>query len=244
MPYNLLLLFLLYLGFSARSGRRRRLFLMLFAGFYLQANAWLVSGAFRLWEPLPRSVSSLPRSYETGILLTGGLTGYPVHGLDFPQPGPHADRLLATYHLYKAGAIRSVLITGTDHPDLLKQGLGEGQQARSLLISWGIPEGAIQLESRARNTYENALFSAPVLQQRLPADRYLLITSAFHMRRAIGCFQKAGIPVDPFPTGFHGLSAPFSLKRMLLPAPQATGALALLWREWAGFLIYKVLGYC
>ena len=57
-----------------------------------------------------------------------------------------------------------------------------------LLESFGVPRERVLLEDRARNTYENAVFSKQLMKPK-PGERWLLVTSAVHMPRAIGCFS-------------------------------------------------------
>ena len=72
----------------------------------------------------------------------------------------------------------------------------------------------------------------------------MLITSSFHLRRAVGCFQKAGIDPAVFPADLYGAFRTPTLRDYLRPDPEMFGYAHLLWREWVGYLVYKVMGYC
>ena len=63
---------------------------------------------------------------------------------------------------------------------------------RELLIRLGVPDSAIIVEPASRNTYENALFTREILKEKYPnaTPRLLLITSAWHMRRSMGCLPS------------------------------------------------------
>ena len=65
----------------------------------------------------------------------------------------------------------------------------EAEQMRGVLSEWGVPDGAMILEDESRNTRENAVASLRLMQQR-GLRRALLVTSAFHMPRALAIFQK------------------------------------------------------
>ena len=79
----------------------------------------------------------------------------------------------------------------------------------------------VYMETRPRTTSEDALYSAALLKPK-PSERWLLVTSALHMPRAVGCFRAAGFQVEPYPVEFRtgGPSHPFTL--------YATGSAALL----------------
>ena len=70
---------------------------------------------------------------------------------------------------------------------------------RALLVDLGVPPGRIVLEERSRNTRENAEFTAGLLKE-YRVQRVLLVTSALHMRRAVGEFERAGVDVVPAAT--------------------------------------------
>jgi uncharacterized SAM-binding protein YcdF (DUF218 family) len=108
-----------------------------------------------------------------------------------------------------------------------------------LLDSFGVPRARVLLENRSRNTYENAVFTRDLVKPK-PGERWLLVTSAAHMPRSVGCFRRAGFPVEAYPVDWH--SAPdftFSLNRRI------AGALGLFdfgVHEWAGLVIYWLRG--
>src|SRR5581483_7843915 len=77
------------------------------------------------------------------------------------------------------------------------KGLPEAQFAVPLLESFGIPRDRLIAEDRSRNTEENARFTKELVDPK-PGERWLLVTSALHMPRAVGVFRKAGFPVDPY----------------------------------------------
>jgi uncharacterized SAM-binding protein YcdF (DUF218 family) len=56
----------------------------------------------------------------------------------------------------------------------------------------------IEIETTSRNTHENAVNTTALVGPRL-GDRWLLITSAWHMRRALCAFRAAGFDVEPWP---------------------------------------------
>jgi uncharacterized SAM-binding protein YcdF (DUF218 family) len=105
----------------------------------------------------------------------------------------------------------------------------------------GVPRTRLILENRSRNTRENAMFSAALVHPK-PGERWLLVTSAWHMPRAIGCFREAGFAVDAFPVdyrtrGWIGLAAfkGFASEGLL--------QLDLGVKEWIGLAAYRWSGY-
>ncbi len=71
-----------------------------------------------------------------------------------------------------------------------------------LLEALGVPRERLTLESRSRDTYENAVFTKRLINP-APGERWLLVTSGWHMPRAIGCFRKAGFPVEAWTVDYR-----------------------------------------
>jgi len=243
MPLSISLILLLYALGTKKPKRKKNAVVLSFLILFLISNSYLINKAFVWWEYKPVKIREVSEMYDAGILLTGGLINIPGLSSD-PGLGLHADRFLQTYELYKAGKIKKIVITGASGKQFTDIGKGEAQQAANFLIQWGVNPNDIILEQSARNTRENALFTAKILNREFPKGSYLLITSAFHMRRSVGCFEKAGIKTDQFPADFYGNNYDPQIKEYFIPSPEVLGYSQLLFRELVGIVIYKIMGYC
>jgi uncharacterized SAM-binding protein YcdF (DUF218 family) len=108
------------------------------------------------------------------------------------------------------------------------------------LESFGIARERILVEDRSRNTVENAVFSKRLVEPK-PGERWLLVTSAYHMPRAVGVFRRADFPVEPYPVdwrtrGYEDALRPFpTVGDGLRRADTAV-------REWVGLAVYWLTG--
>ena len=89
--------------------------------------------------------------------------------------------------------------------------LGKGPRRRDYLLSAArklrrCRATASCSRTRSRNTAENAAFTKALVEPK-PGERWLLVTSAQHMPRAIGCFRRAGFPVEAYPVDWHSTAA-------------------------------------
>jgi len=121
---------------------------------------------------------------------------------------------------------------GTDPP--------ESFYAAQLFEQLGVPPARLVLEDKSRNTDENAVFTKRLVDPK-PGERWLLVTSAAHMPRAMGVFRKAGFAVEPYPVDWHTLP-----DGNLLHAPRyllsGVGTLDAASHELVGLLIYRLTG--
>jgi uncharacterized SAM-binding protein YcdF (DUF218 family) len=115
-------------------------------------------------------------------------------------------------------------------------GRSEATVIRGFLRSQGIDEARVIFEDRARNTHENALLAKPLAAPQ-PGERWLLVTSASHMPRAVGCFRQVGWPVLPYPVDYR------TTGEWTLPLPDS----ATRWRDfddairaWIGLVAYRM----
>jgi uncharacterized SAM-binding protein YcdF (DUF218 family) len=147
---------------------------------------------------VPRAMSAI--APEPAIVLLGGAMRGDTHMGTFADLNEQADRLVYAVALYKAGKAPLLLLTG----GAIVGGRTEAEQMRDLLAVMGIPDNGMLLENQSRDTHDNAVFSAKTLKER-GIHRVLLVTSAFHMRRAVALFEAQGIEVVPAPTDYQQL---------------------------------------
>jgi uncharacterized SAM-binding protein YcdF (DUF218 family) len=153
--------------------------------------------------------------------------------------GPRNERLVVVPGLLRRYPNARVLFSGGSGV-LIDDGNAEAKFAARLLDSLGIARSRITLEDRARNTVENAIFSKALAQPKA-GERWLLVTSAYHMPRAIGVFRKAGFSVEPYPVDWR-------THRVEAGPPLFVTMRDGLWRtdtavhEWVGLAVYWLTG--
>jgi uncharacterized SAM-binding protein YcdF (DUF218 family) len=107
-------------------------------------------------------------------------------------------------------------------------------------VEAGIARARILLESKSRNTYENALLTRD-LAKPVDGERWFLVTSAYHMPRAIGLFRKAGFNVTAYPVDYR-TRGPEDMARIFGRIPQGLMRFDLAVGEWIGLVAYRMLG--
>jgi uncharacterized SAM-binding protein YcdF (DUF218 family) len=175
---------------------------------------------------------------DVAILLGGMISNANDNGE--PGLGGGADRVLQAVRLYRAARVRYILISGGNLP-WHQTRVPEAEQIAYLLKEWGVPSEALIIEGQSRNTFENAVRSKPIW------DAYgfhsgLLVTSAFHMPRALAVFRHAGFNVEPAPADFHGGPLLEGGPLALLPDAGALAESSSALREWLGFVVYRLRG--
>jgi len=203
------------------------------------SNGFILDEAFRLWE-IPATKIENVKQYEYGIVL-GGMSVYDPQ-MDRAQFYRGVDRLIQTIELYRRGKIKKIVFTGGSgrilHPEMK-----EGNYINRYMIYMGIPKEDFIIESESNNTHENAVFTKKILDEKNIKGKFLLITSAFHMRRSVGCFTKAGFDVDTYSTDRFSGPRKFELDHLLLPTASAINEWSNLIHEIVGYLVYKMKGY-
>lgn len=194
------------------------------------------------WEPPFKLIASLP-VYDIGIVLTG-VTNINKTADDRTFFDKGADRATHAVQLYKEGKLKRILITGGQG----FQSKNDQKEARLLanfMVTAGVPSSDLLIEDESKNTRENALFTKRMLDNRQEAHNqtFLLITSAFHMKRAEGCFRKVGLDVDTYPVDYYGNDNPVTIRSIIQPGPNSLLLWHKLTKEWIGLLVYSMAGY-
>ena len=172
------------------------------------------------------------------IVLGGGLDADSAARKDDYHLGEASDRLVLALELKRLHPEARLVYSG-GLATLAGEGIPETRAAEKMIVAlYGDTRGT-EFEPDSRNTWQNALFTARMLGD----DRsktWLLVTSAFHVPRALGCFRKAGINVIAVPTDFRAdeFAFPFLTGDM---AGQFT-KMSLFTKELIGLVAYRLTG--
>lgn len=151
-----------------------------------------------------------------------------------------AERLTEIAELARRWPEARIVFTGGSG-QLIYDGATEADLAARMLKSFGVDDARIALEGRSRNTLENARFTRDLVTPG-PGERWLLVTSAYHMPRAVGCFRAQGFPVEPWPVDYRTRGPEDAFR----PFPSVSAGLRridIAVREWVGLVSYWLMGY-
>jgi uncharacterized SAM-binding protein YcdF (DUF218 family) len=238
-PVTWLFVLLAYAVLCPKPVRKRKVLLIFFTALYIFCNGFLANEFMHVWEIKPVAEDEM-EVYDAGIVLSGMMT-YDIKLKKF-QFMHGVDRLLQAVELYKKGKIRKIVFTGGSG-SLTYSYIKEGMLIKNYLLRIGIPPSDLFIETESNNTHENAVFTKPILDKEFPHGKFLLITSAYHMRRSVACFEKAGIRVTPYSTDMQSGERKFIFDTMFIPNIAAMEVWQCAIHEMVGFLIYKLAGY-
>ncbi len=180
-----------------------------------------------------------PPEHVDGIIVLGGAV-MPDMTADrgIPALNESAERMTTAVALARRYPNARLVFTG-GNGSLIHGGVMEGEVARDLFLSLGVPPEQLTIEQNSRNTYENAVLSKALVNPQ-PGQTWILITSAWHMPRSVGIFRALGWSVVPWPVGFRSAHSlimwlPSSLGDHLTGLDQAM-------HEWIGLVSYRLLG--
>ena len=136
---------------------------------------------------------------------------------------------------------RPILVLVTGGPvDPGSSGPPIAQFMRDFLVKLGVDPSDLSVEANSRSTYENAVECRKLLE-RQGVRKILLVTEAWHMRRALLCFRKQGIEVVP--AACHHFATDFDPSALnFLPSPGAADVFRDVWHEWLGLAWYRLFG--
>ncbi|MDW8287700.1 MAG: YdcF family protein [Flammeovirgaceae bacterium] len=241
MPFTWVFIFLLLALFLKRTVLARRFLWLAMISLYFFSNPTISNSLMLWWEVPPTPLAEIKNTYDIGIVLSGVMNVHKSpHDRFYTNKG--ADRVLHAALLYQRGIIKKILVTGS-YVKLSGDVKDEAASMKELLLLCGVPEEAIILENKARNTRENALFSAEIIRREYPTASLMLITSAFHMRRAVACFEKVGLHVTPFSADMSTWDTDISLMSLLVPSENSFANFNKLVHELVGYAVYKIVGY-
>lgn len=187
---------------------------------------------FPPWDPA--------RGAPDGIIILGGSIEADIsaaHGTAVVRGAP--DRIIAAAALARKYPNARIVFSGGS-PNLISNDAREADYAAAIFESLGIAKSRLIMERGSRNTQENAEFSKALVAPKA-GERWLLVTSAYHMPRSVGLFRKAGFVAEAYPVDWRV----GDLGDALDFATTAVDGLArtdLAMREWMGLVAYRATG--
>jgi uncharacterized SAM-binding protein YcdF (DUF218 family) len=183
-------------------------------------------------------IRSLP-ARVTGIIVLGGAVDTEISAArGMPSLNSAAERMTSLLALARRYPKARLAFTG-GNGRLIHGGMTEADVARDFFTEMGLDQSRMVYESRSRTTYENAVFLKRLLHP-MPGETWLLVTSAWHMPRAVGLFRHAGWDVLPYPVGYK--TAPGFSWAFNDTFPERLGMTDLAVHEWLGLIAYWLMG--
>jgi uncharacterized SAM-binding protein YcdF (DUF218 family) len=173
-----------------------------------------------LQHRFPTAPADLPP--PTGIIVLGGANARVLMGAALAHKYPEA----------------KLVFTGGS-ASLGGSGPSEASSAKRLWTSIGVPQANALYEDKARNTWENAVFTRELLHPK-PDERWFLVTSATQMARSMGLFRKAGFSVIAFPTDYRSLGN--SHDWLSIDPAKSMENIEIATHEWIGLFLYWLTG--
>ena len=203
------------------------------------------------WEPVPDFlIRQLEGQYAeispdadlaafAGVVVLGGAldAGYVAQAHAQPVLNSAAERMTSMVPVLRHNPHLRMLFTGGEG-ELFGSGPTEAERAKVVFDSLAINASRVQFESKSRNTFENAVFTA-----QMPgvdtSQRWLLVTSAWHMPRSMATFAKAGWNVQAYPVDFRtGNATPWTAYSLR----DGVEKWQLVLHEWVGIAAYRLAG--
>jgi uncharacterized SAM-binding protein YcdF (DUF218 family) len=240
-PLNLVIILLLCSLISLHRQRiqlGRRLLVLALAVLLISSSPFISNISMNSLERQfkPNTVSGSP-TVDVIVVLGGTVsTSLP------PKSEPdeiYGARLTSAYRLFREKKAPLILVTSGSayrtQEGLLRH---ESSDMKDYLQGLSVPAEAIIEESKSRNTKENFLYSQQILKKR-QIKKIILVTSAYHMPRAMKWFSKAGIEITPFPTEFKSNEGLMSYQD-IIPSQSAFNDFSTALKEYLGLLAFHV----
>ena len=224
----------------SRTGRTRAAILFALAGTVLLGLSSLPVFSNFVLTSLQQDypfISPAKMPVADAVVILGGGVAESTYEDGLPQLGRSINRLIYGIELYKAGKAPLFIVSGGS----ASNDIPEADIMAGFLQKLGMREDILIKESRSRTTYENARYTLPLLRQH-DIHSIILVTSAFHMRRARASFSALGIDVIPGPVDHTVLQPEFRILNWL-PDIESLYWSTKGYHEYLGWLYYRVQGW-
>ena len=239
-PLIWIFILLLWVILAKNTIRKKRILWTTVFVFYFFSNAFITDEFVRAYEERNQTYSELTEKYDVAIVL-GGFSNYDKTQ-EQVQFHSATDRLMAGIKLYKTGRAKKIMIV-SGSGQIMNPDEKEAIFVKNYLLSIGIPDKDLIIESESKNTRENAVFASKILKERYTNGKYILVTSATHMPRAKRCFQQTKLVVTPFSVDQQSGPRKYIFDHLFIPNLGSLVRWKSLIKEWTGFIVYKMNGY-
>lgn len=220
------------------AGRRLALsgtLLMLVLGFSPLGGALILP----LEERFPRPVLD-DKAAITGIIILGGGEDARVGAVRNVMSLNESGERLAEAVVLARRFLQAKIVFSGGSTGLIITKPPEAQVARAYLEDLGVEPERIIIDDKSRNTHENAVFTADLVKPK-PGETWLLVTSAFHMPRAVGTFRQAGFDVTAFPVDYRTVGMA-ELYQPFDKMPEGLRRVDFVFKEYVGLVTYYLSG--
>ena len=222
------------------ESRRRKLFISAVCILFFFTNSFFADEFMRAWEYTSEDLKQTEK-FDYAVVL-GGMASYDPR-LDKAQFSGSADRLWQVLPLLQSGQVKKMIITGGSG-SILHPEYKEAAILKKYLLKIGIADSLVIIENESKNTRENATNTKVIMDSLKIKSNVLFVTSSFHMRRSIACFEKVGIKnIRPYCTDRFSGPRKFEFDHLFIPSVEALSEFTLLIHEITGYLVYKIRGY-
>ena len=231
-PLNWIIAFLLIALFSNRPKSKRKCFVTGMVLLIIFTNPYLLHLFAKSWDigPAPLDKGKI----YSAVIVLGGFSGEDKNGNGVFNE--YADRFIQGVKLKEEGKVSHILIS-SGNGNLQQTNFKEAAWAKGVLKDFNLPDSAILIEQRSRNTFENAAFSKQVLEKTHLKPPYVLVTSAWHMRRAFYIFKKEGLDVIPYPSGHIAGDSNLGFTDYVMPDAGALSGWSMYLKELVGLVV-------
>lgn len=231
----LLLVWLLLVAGATGAGRRLLALLLLavVAWVFLPAESWLAA-PLEARHPFPEA---LPEEVDGVVVLGGSVDGAVSRARGQLNLNAAGERMVAAAALAQRYPQARLVLTGVE-PTSLARDLVADPSPASLLFGPAFDGRDVRFVS-SRSTYEDALATVDAVQ-RGPGETWLLVTSAWHMPRAMATFTTLGWTPDPYPVDY--LSGGGGPRLAIGSFGERLAVLDRVGREWGALIVYRATG--
>lgn len=239
-PYTWIFALLIWALLTKKTQRRKKLLIVSLIIFYFFSNSFLLDEVMRLWEKPSVKIDANKQHY-TYVVVLGGMMSYYDTKAEQIGFNRSIDRLMQGLKMVNKKIADTLIFSGGDG-SILKTIGPEAKYIKMYLGEIAFDTLRVKIEPFSQNTYENAKYTSNLIKGN-KNQKILLITSAYHLRRAIVCFERQGFTVDYYPADRISGKRKFTFDHLFIPQIEAMEKWSLLIHEVFGYLIYKIMGY-